>query len=277
MDTHSLAPARADTEAAPAARTYGAWNALGFQTLVRREIMRFMKVSAQTVVAPLMSTVLFLMVFGFAFADRTWSDTGLPYADGLAPGLIMMAILSNAFQNSSSSMVIAKVQGNAVDFLMPPLSALELMIAFITGAAARGLLVGLASLAAAIPFADVTPAQPLAALYFSVCAAIIFGAIGLIGGIWADKFDHLAAVSNFVITPLTFLSGTFYSVDALPAPWADLLHWNPVYLLIDGFRFGFMGVAHSSLLAGVIVCGGLAAGLCYLAWRLLKSGFGLKA
>lgn len=258
-------------------RRYGAINGLGLATLVRREVMRFLKVSAQTVVAPLVSTVLFMMVFALAFLGRDWGATSLPYVDGLAPGLVMMAIISNAFQNASSSIVIAKVQGNAVDFLMPPLSALELAIAFITGAATRGLLVGLVGVLAVSPFADVTPHNAFIALYFAVAASVIFGAIGLLGGIWADKFDHLAAVTNFVVTPLTFLSGTFYSIDALPEPFATIGHWNPVFFLIDGFRAGFIGHADAPLPLGFALSFAMAAALSYACWAVLKSGYRLKA
>jgi ABC-2 type transport system permease protein len=263
--------------APPRPRRYGAINTLGLSTLVRREVMRFLKVSAQTVIAPLVSTVLFMMVFALAFGDRGWGNTSHAYVDGLAPGLVMMAIISNAFQNASSSIVIAKIQGNSVDFLMPPLSALELSIAFIVGAASRGLLVGLVGIFAVAPFADMLPENAFMVLYYAVTASVIFGAIGLLGGIWADKFDHLAAVANFVITPLTFLSGTFYSIDALPEPFSAIGHWNPVFFLIDGFRSGFIGHADASPVIGIAVTFGLAVGLCYACWAVLKSGYRLKA
>ncbi len=258
-------------------RRYGGINWLGLRTLLWREVWRFMKVAMQTVFAPLMSTVLFMMVFALAFGDRPWGLTDAPYVDGLAAGLVMMAVISNAFQNSSSSIVIAKVQGNAVDFLMPPLSALELAIAFIAGAAVRGLVVGLASLIAIAPFADVAPQNLVVAVYFALCASLIFGAIGLVGGVLADKFDHLAAFTNFVVTPLTFLSGTFYSVDALPEPFSTISHYNPVFFLIDGFRAGFIGHADAPLALSASVSGAIAAGLCWGAWALLKSGYRLKA
>ncbi|MET0181781.1 MAG: ABC transporter permease [Caulobacterales bacterium] len=278
MDTHTLDQVDVVAERPRfRVRNYGAWNWLGLQTLILREVKRFMKVWQQTVIGPLMSTLLFMMVFSFAFPGRHWSDTGLPYASGLAPGLIMMSILTNAFQNTSSSMVQAKMQGTSVDFLMPPISALELTIAFIVGAVIRGIVVGVVSIAAVAAFADVLPVYPVVALYFAVVAAVIFAAVGLIGGIWAEKFDHVAAVTTFAITPLTMLSGTFYSVDALPAPFNVLLHWNPVFFMIDGFRFGFIGEAHSDLLTGVLFTGALALSLCWGAWALLKSGYGLKA
>jgi ABC-2 type transport system permease protein len=266
------------TKTAPlTSRSYGAVNWLGLQTLVQREVQRFLKVGAQTVFAPLIQTLLFMMVFGLVLRDGNWPGSTRAYADGLAAGLVMMSILSNAFQNSSSSLVIAKVQGNSVDFLMPPLSALELTIAFIVGAAARGLLVGLASLIAVAWLANVMPAHPLVALYYALVASVIFGAIGLIGGVWADKFDHLAAVTNFIIVPLTFLSGTFYSTEVLPEPLKTFAHYNPVFSLIDGFRYGFIGHHDAPLLAGAAFTGAIALALCYVCWAMLKSGWRLRS
>lgn len=263
--------------APPAPRRYAGMNWIGLRTLTVREVMRFMKVSAQTVVAPLISTILFVMVFALALGAKGGPIPGVAYVDFLAPGLVMMAIINNAFQNASSSLIIAKIQGNAVDFLMPPLSALELTIAFLVGAAARGLVVGLASLAAVAWFANVIPQHWWAALVFATCASVIFGAVGLLGGIWADKFDHLAAVTNFVVTPLTFLSGTFYSIDQLPEPFATIGHYNPVFFLIDGFRYGFIGHADGplGLAAGVSIA--IAAGSCVICWAVLKRGWRLKA
>ena len=269
------------TPPALASRHYGAVNWLDLQTLVWREIRRFLKVGAQTVFAPLIQTLLFMLVFSLV-RGGDWpgtAETGHPraYADGLAAGLVMMSILSNAFQNSSSSLVIAKVQGNAVDFLMPPLSALELTIAFIVGAAARGLLVGFASLVAVAWLANIMPVHPLVALYYAVVASVIFGAIGLLGGIWADKFDHLAAVTNFIIVPLTFLSGTFYSTSILPEPVRTISHYNPVFSLIDGFRYGFIGHHDAPLLLGAATTGALALALSYASWAMIKSGYRLRS
>src|SRR5689334_22242079 len=268
--------ARVDTQTL-ASRHYGPVNWLGLQTLVEREIRRFVKVGAQTVVAPLISTLLYMMVFALVLSGRTWHGTDKPAVDGLAAGLVMMSILSNAFQNSASSIVIAKVQGNAVDFLMPPLSALELTIAFILGAAARGLLVGVVSLVAICWMANVIPDNPLAALYYALVASVIFGAIGLLGGVWADKFDHLAAVTNFIIVPLTFLSGTFYSTQVLPEPIRSISHYNPVFSLIDGFRYGFIGHADAPLWRGGLVTGVLALALCWACWAMIKSGYRLRS
>ncbi len=257
-------------------RHYGPVNWLGLQTLIQREIQRFMKVGAQTVFAPLVQTLLFMMVFSLVRGGN-WPDTARPYADGLAAGLVMMSIISNAFQNSASSIVIAKVQGNAVDFLMPPLSALELTIAFILGAAARGLLVGLVSLIAVAWIANVVPMHPLLAIYYALAGSVIFGAIGLLGGVWADKFDHLAAVTNFIVVPLTFLSGTFYSTDGLPDAFRAFAHYNPVFFLIDGFRFAFIHTHDAPLYTGSAVSGVLALALCAACWAMLKSGYRLRS
>lgn len=268
-----------DTRVATAplsSRRYGAVNWLGLRTLIQREVQRFLKVGAQTVFAPLVQTLLFMMIFGIV-GRGDWPGTTRAYADGLAAGLVMMSIMSNAFQNSSSSIVIAKVQGNAVDFLMPPLSALELAIAFILGAAARGILVGAVSLIAVSWLADITPAHPLAAIYFGVMGSVIFGAIGLIGGVWADKFDNIAAVTNFIVLPLTMLSGTFYSTAALPEPFRTFSHYNPVFFLIDGFRYGFIGHHDAPLLTSALWSLAIAVGLCWVCWAMLRSGYRLRS
>jgi ABC-2 type transport system permease protein len=257
-------------------RHYGAVNWVGLATLTQREIKRFWKVGAQTVVAPVISTLLFMMVFGVVRGGE-WPGTSRDYVDGLAAGLVMMSILSNAFQNSASSIVIAKIQGNSVDFLMPPLSALELTTAFIVGAAARGFVVGLVSLIAIAWIADITPAHALVAIYYALVGSVIFGAIGLIGGIWADKFDHIAAVTNFIVTPLTMLSGTFYSTEMLSEPFKSISHWNPVFFLIDGFRYGFVGVHDAPLALGAVFSGGFALVLCLISWAMIRSGYRLRA
>ncbi|TPW05420.1 MAG: antibiotic transport system permease protein [Alphaproteobacteria bacterium] len=259
------------------ARRYSGMNWVGLRTLFEREIRRFLKVSAQTLIAPLITTILYISVFALALGGRGAPIGGVAYIDFLAPGLIMMGVINNAFQNASSSLIIAKIQGNSVDFLMPPLSALELTIAFIGGAAARGIIVGLASLVAIAPFADLAPDHWWAVLLFIAAASVIFGAIGLLGGVWADKFDHLAAVTNFIITPLTFLSGTFYSINGLPEPIRDVAHYNPVFLLIDGFRYGFIGHADGPIVWAAAVSVALAAILSTACWALIKSGWRLKA
>ena len=264
----------------PVSRRYGEINWIGLGTLTKREIMRFMKVPAQTVLAPLVSTLLFMVVFLLAMAGapgRASPISGVTYGAFLAPGLIMMGLLSNAFANSSSSLIGAKMQGNSVDFLMPPLSAAELAAAFITGAAARGIIVGLASAAIALPFTHVHIAHWWAVFFFGLSAAIIMASLGLLGGIWAEKFDQLAVITNFIVTPLTFLSGTFYSISRLPAPVAAVSHFNPVFLMIDGFRYGFIGHSDSNLGIASAVIGILAVAMVALCWQVLRTGWRMKA
>lgn len=277
------APASA-MAAAPAfgERRFGAVNWLGLWTLTVKEVRRFMKVAFQTIFAPVISTLLFLVVFMQAFGQARAAINGVPYIEFLAPGLIMMAILTNAFANSSSSLIIGKVQGSIVDVLMPPLSASELTVAFVAGAAARGLLVGAVTAATSALFMafSSTPMKleiVWAAAYFALAAAFMFGMLGVIGGVWADKFDQLSAVTNFVITPLTFLSGTFYAIRGLPEPFLTLSHFNPVFYLIDGFRYGFTGVAEASPLAGVLVTAFINGGLALWCYFLFKSGYKLKS
>lgn len=262
-------------------RRFGAVNWLGLWTLYVKEVRRFLKVVFQTVVAPVISTLLFLIVFTQALGGIRPDINGVPFIQFLTPGLIMMAVLTNAFTNSASSLIISKVQGSIVDVLMPPLSAAELAIAFIAGAATRGLMVGFVTAATCASYMWATGASMQiealwAIVYFSLAAAVIFGAIGLIGGIWADKFDQMAAVTNFVITPLTFLSGTFYSVERLPDPFRTLSHYNPVYYMIDGFRSGFTGVAEASAGTGVAVTLVLAIVFSAIAYLMLRAGYKIK-
>ncbi len=263
-------------------RQYGAFNGLGLWTLYQREVGRFLKVWMQTVFAPVVTTLLFMTVFKLAFGDRgqlTGDFEALRYNDFLAPGLIMMAILQNAFANTSSSLVQAKFNATHVDFLMPPLSPLELTIAFLGGAVTRALLIALVcglvihlSGLANLPIRHVWPI-----LWFSLSSAVILGALGIAGGIWADKFDHLAAVTNFVIVPLTFLSGTFYDVKVMVEPFESIAHFNPIFYMIDGYRYGHIGVANGSLQIGVIYTGLLALGSTVGVWAMFRNGYKLKA
>lgn len=263
-------------------RNFPGFNTIGLWTLYKREVGRFIKVGMQTLFAPAVSTLLLMTVFKLAFGNRgelTGDFEGIVYQNFLAPGLIIMSILQNAFQNTASSLTISKVQGTSVDFLMPPLSALELTLGFVAGAATRGIMVGLVTGIAIqiLGLASLSIAHIWAVIWFSMMASIILGAIGAAGGIWADKFDHLAAVTNFVIVPLTFLSGTFYDVKVLAEPFQTLAHWDPFFYLIDGFRYGFLGVANSNIMTGVFVTGGLAFVTCAFVWWLFKIGYKLKA
>jgi len=274
--------AAAQSSAQRNVRQYGSINGLGLWTLFKREIGRFMKVWMQTVFAPVVTTLLFMTVFKLAFGDRgrlMGDFEGLNYIEFLAPGLIVMAILQNAFQNTSSSLVQAKFNSTYVDFLMPPLSPMELTIGFIGGSVVRGLLVALIS-AIGIQIsglADLSIVHLWPILWFSVTSAIALGALGAIGGIWADKFDHLSAVTNFVIVPLTFLSGTFYDIKVMSEPFYTMALLDPFFYMIDGFRYGFLGVANSSVIVGVWVTGLLAVAGIFAVWLMFRSGYKLKA
>jgi ABC-2 type transport system permease protein len=263
-------------------RQYGKMNGLGLWTLFKREIGRFLKVWMQTVFAPVVTTLLFMTVFKLAFGERgrlTGDFEGLGYIEFLAPGLIVMAILQNAFQNTSSSLVQAKFNSTYVDFLMPPLSPMELTIGFIGGSVVRGLMVAFIS-AIGIQLsglADLSIVHLWPVVWFSITSAIALGALGAIGGIWADKFDHLSAVTNFVIVPLTFLSGTFYDIKVMSEPFYTMALLDPFFYMIDGFRYGFLGVANSSIIVGVWVTGLLAAAGIFAVWLMFRSGYKLKA
>ena len=262
----------------PGVRNLGLVNWLGLWTLTGKETRRFLKVYIQTVIAPVVTTLLFLAVFALATGNRGQSLVGgVPYEQFLAPGLIMMAIAQNAFANTSSSLLIAKVQGNIVDLLMPPLTPLEQTVAIALGGVVRGLMVGIAVLAAMMVIIPLPLASPGLILFHASAAALLLSLLGMIGGIWAEKFDHLAAVTNFIITPLSFLSGTFYSVERLPGAIRTLAKIDPFFYMIDGFRAGFIGHADGSLAVGVAVMIGGNLLLATVSYRMLKTGYKLKA
>ncbi len=261
----------------PSPRRLGSVNWLGLWTLTAKEVRRFLKVYFQTIVAPVVTTLLFLAIFVLAIGRSSVQAAGLPYAEFLAPGLIMMAITQNAFANTSSSLIISKVQGNIVDVLMPPLSPLEQTLAFALGGVARGLVVGVAVTAVMAAFVPITVAHPAMALYHAVMGSLMLSLLGMIGGIWADKFDHMAAVTNFIVTPLSFLSGTFYSIERLPASIRLFAEANPFFYMIDGFRYGFVGHADSKVALGAGVVGLVNLGLAFVAYRMFKTGYKLKA
>jgi len=263
--------------ARPQPREIGIINTLGLWTLYKKEVRRFLKVSFQTVAAPVATTVLYMIVFSLAIGAARPDVGGVPFTTFLAPGLVMMGVLNNAFANSSSSLIVAKVQGNTVDFLMPPLSPFELFIGFAAGAMTRGAIVAAATAICVSPFADLSVTHLWAVLYFGLGAALLLAVLGVIAGVWAEKFDHLAVVTNFVIMPLAFLSGTFYSIDVLPEPFHTITLFNPVFYIIDGFRYGFIGQADGSLLTGVLVLGGLNIVLGAVCYAVLRSGWRLKS
>lgn len=257
-------------------RRFGRVNWLGLYTLARREIMRFMNVWQQTVFAPLMTAGLFVAVFALALGRDRGEVMGLPYLNFLAPGILMMTVIQNAFANTSSSIISSKMQGNIVDTLMPPLSAAEILAGYLAGALVRALIVAAVITVGMVWLLGQGVAHPLWALTFVLLGAALMGGLGLLGGIVAQKFDQMAAITNFIVTPLSFLSGTFYSVQALPQPFAALAHWNPIFYLIDGARFGFVGVSDVPPLRGLLVSLLAVTLVLGLVYRLLRSGYRMK-
>src|SRR5450432_1510836 len=235
----------------PLPRDYHGVNWVGVRTLYMREVRRFWKVGTQTLAAPVVTALLYMMVFVVAVQGARPPIDGVNFATFVAPGLIMMQILGNAFSNSSSSLLQAKMNGLIGDFLTPPLSPAEQVAGFALGAATRGVAVGAVTALAVLPFAHLSVAHVWAIVYFGVGASLIMGMLGLMAAIWSEKFDHIAAVSNFVIMPMTFLSGTFYMVTRLPEPFRTASQYNPFFYLIAGFRYGFIGHPDGSLAVGV--------------------------
>lgn len=214
---------------------------IGFLTLLKKEMLRFWKVSFQTVAAPVLTSLLYLLVFGSVLKDHVRVYDDVPYIAFLIPGLVIMAVLQNAFANSSSSLIQSKITGNLVFVLLPPLSHWELFFAYVAAAVVRGLVVGAGVLLVTMWVGGLQVVAPLWIFGFAVLGAAILGTMGLIGGIWAEKFDQIAAFQNFIIMPATFLSGVFYSVHSLPAFWQTVSHANPFFYMVDGFRYGFFG------------------------------------
>ena len=261
----------------PQPRRYDGINWVGLRTLYLREVRRFWKVGAQTVAAPVVTTLLYMLVFVVALKGARPPLHGTPFAEFVAPGLIMMAILQNAFANASSSLIQAKIMGTATDFLTPPLSPLELTIGFTLGAATRGVAVGLVTALCVMPFAKLGVANLFLIVWFGLIASLLMGMMGVLAGLWSEKFDHLSAVQNFVVMPMTFLSGTFYLIDSLPEPFATISCFNPFFYLIDGFRAGFIGHAEGNLWIGVIMSGVLTVLMGAACWLVFRSGWRLKS
>jgi ABC-2 type transport system permease protein len=261
----------------PLPRAFGAVNWLGLRTLAWREIRRFLKVHTQTIWAPVVTTLLFLAVFALALGGAVQQKGGVPFVEFLAPGLIMMAMAQNAFANTSSSLVIAKVQGNIVDSLMPPLSPLELVIGFAAGGIVRGIVVGAVVAICLVPFVNLHVTSIAWMAFHGLMASTLLSLLGIAGGVWSEKFDHIAAVTNFVVTPLAFLSGTFYTIDRLPEPWRLAAQLNPFFYMIDGFRYGFIGHTDTDLALGAAVMLGVNAALGLLCWRMFARGYKLRA
>lgn len=249
---------------------------LGFWTLLRKELLRFWKVMFQTVAAPILTALLYLLIFSHVLEAHVQVYPGVAYTAFLMPGLVMMSLLQNAFANSSSSLIQSKITGSIVFVLLPPLSYLEFYLAYLLAALARGLAVGLGVLAIGLLFTDLELRHPLWILAFALASGAVFACVGIVAGIWAEKFDHLAGVQNFAIMPLTFLSGVFYSIHSLPAFWQVVSRFNPVFYMIDGFRYGFFGVADVSPWLSLAVVAPVALVFSGLTLWMLKSGYKLR-
>ncbi|SDD86095.1 ABC transporter permease [Paraburkholderia lycopersici] len=248
----------------------------GFGTLFYKEVLRFWKVAFQTVLAPVITALLYLTIFGHALRGRVEVYPGVEYTSFLIPGLVMMSVLQNAFANSSSSLIQSKITGNLVFVLLPPLAAWEMFGAYVLASIVRGLAVGAGVFVVTIWFIPMSFAAPVYILAFAVLGSAILGTLGLIAGIWAEKFDQLAAFQNFLIMPLTFLSGVFYSTHTLPPLWREVSRLNPFFYMIDGFRYGFFGLSDINPLVSLSIVFVFFVALATLAMRLLASGYKLR-
>jgi ABC-2 type transport system permease protein len=258
-------------------RVPGMVNWIGFATLYRKEVHRFLKVYTQTLLAPMVTTLLYLLVFLVARGNTNTLIPHLSYGEFLGPGLVMMSVTQNAFANTSSSLMMNKVQGSIVDLMLPPLSAAEVIGAMALGGVTRGLMVGLVVAVAVLPFVPLHVAHWLPVLYFGFMASLMLSLLGILTGLWSEKFDHMAAVTNFVVMPLSFLSGTFYSVNALPPTLERIVRADPFFYMIDGFRYGFIDVTDAPVWVGAMLVAVIDAALLALCWRLYAIGYKLKA
>ncbi|MDQ6956972.1 MAG: ABC transporter permease [Mariprofundaceae bacterium] len=252
------------------------FNMIGTWTLFQRESRRFLRVKMQTIVAPALTAILYLIVFRYAMGDRQVPGLDVDYFSFLIPGLMMMAMLQNAFANTSSSMIVGKIMNVHVFLLMSPISAAEAVFAFLAAAVLRALVVGSVLLLVLLPFSDLSLAHIWMILFYGVCGSLIMGSLGLIGGMWSKTFDDMAMVNNFIIMPLTFLSGVFYSVSQLPPFWQAINAWNPFFYLIDGFRHGFIATGDSDPLQAMGAVAILTILAVLSAWYLWRIGWKLK-
>jgi len=248
----------------------------GWQTLCRKEILRFSKVAFQTIAAPILTAALYLLIFGHVLQDHVRVYERISYTTFLVPGLIMMSVLQNAFANSSSSLVQSKITGSLVFILLTPLSHRAWFAAYVVSSVVRGLAVGLGVFVATLLFTRSGMAAPLWVLLFAVLGAALLGTLGVIAGLWADKFDQMAAFQNFVVVPMTFLSGVFYSIHSLPPFWQSVSHLNPFFYMIDGFRYGFFGVSDASPWLSLAIVGGAWLLVSGLALHLLRIGYKIR-
>ncbi len=252
-------------------------NKIGLITLIRREVFRFVNVYTQTIIAPMVTTLIFYTVFALAFGGAEREVNNISFMAFLAPGLIIMTMVQNSFANTSSSLVISKVQGNIVDVLMPPLSAMEIFIGYAAGAVLRGLSVGICTVLLLSLFAPLQIYSIFHIVAFAFLGTLMLGSLGIAAGIWSDRFDHIAAVTNFVVMPMTFLSGTFYNISVLPEFWQGVARFNPFFYLIDGFRYGFIGHSDSNLIIGLLVLFFCNIALITLSYYMIKTGYKIKS
>jgi ABC-2 type transport system permease protein len=248
----------------------------GWQTLLYKEVLRFWKVSFQTVAAPILTAMLYLLIFGHVLEGQVKVYGSIAYTAFLVPGLVMMSVLQNAFANSSSSLIQSKITGNLVFVLLTPLSHWSWFVAYVGASIARGLAVGVGVLVVTALFARPDFVAPLWALVFALLGAGMLGALGLIAGLWAEKFDQMAAFQNFVIMPMTFLSGVFYSIHSLPAFWQRVSHLNPFFYMIDGFRYGFFGISDVSPWLSLAIVGSAFVVISAIALNLLRIGYKIR-
>ena len=249
----------------------------GWQTLLYKETLRFWKVAAQTIAGPVLTALLYLLIFGHALEAHVKVYDKISYTAFLVPGLAMMSVLQNAFANSSSSLIMSKVMGNLVFLLLTPLSYLNWYVAYVGASVVRGLVVGVGVFAVSAFFTDVSFVAPLWIVVFAVMGAALMGTLGLVAGLWAEKFDQLAAFQNFVVMPMTFLSGVFYSIHSLPKFWQGVSHLNPFFYMIDGFRYGFFGVSDVSPWLSFAVVGTTLVVVSVLTIHLLRIGYKIRS
>ncbi|MSQ19457.1 MAG: metal-dependent hydrolase [Betaproteobacteria bacterium] len=248
----------------------------GFRALARKELLRFSRVSMQTVFAPVVTTLLYLVVFAHVLESRVQMYPGVSYRVFLVPGLVMMAILQNAFANSSSSLVQSKMTGNIVFVLLPPFSHVEFFCAYVFASMVRGLTVGVGVLIATSPLVELNVAHPLWALAFAICGSAVLGSLGVLAGIWAEKIDQLSAFQNFVVVPATFLSGVFYSINSLSPVWRDVSLANPFFFMIDGFRYSFFGQSDVAPTTSIVAVLAALFTLSAIALMLLHKGYRMR-
>jgi ABC-2 type transport system permease protein len=248
----------------------------GFPTLLYKEVLRFWKVGTQTIGAPVLTAALFLFILGHVMQGRVRIYDTVPYTAFLVPGLVMMSVLQNAFANSSSSLIQSKITGNIIFVLLPPLAYWEFFAAYVLAAVVRGMVVGAAVLLVTLPFVDMEFRQPLWIVAFAFSGSAVLGALGMIAGIWAEKIDQVASFQNFLIMPLTFLSGVFYSIHSLPDFWQGLSRFNPFFYMIDGFRYGFFGVSDVHPLRSLAVVAAFLGLVSALTLWVLRSGYKLR-